>query len=67
MKLTDTGHPFYKPLWRRLLIVAVVAIWASYEIFGSKEPLWISLALGMFAYAAWAFLIGWKSDETVEK
>lgn len=67
MKIADTGHPFYKPLWRRLAIVAAVALWAAYEIFVSKEPLWMALSAGMLAYAAWAFLIGWPKTGEPEK
>jgi hypothetical protein len=67
MKLIDAGHPFYKPLWRRLLIVAIVAMWAAYEFLVSKEMLWMSLSAGMLAYAVWVFLIGWKSGENTVK
>lgn len=67
MKLTDAGHPFYKPLWRRLLIVAVVAAWTAYEFLVSKEALWMSLSAGMLAYALWVFVIGWPAEEKSEK
>jgi uncharacterized membrane protein len=67
MKLTDSGHPFYKPLWRRLLIVAIVALWAAYETLVSGESLWITLSTGMLVYAVWVFLIGWKRDENTGK
>lgn len=67
MKLTDAGHPFYKPLWRRIAIVAVVALWAAYEVLVSKEPLWIVLSIGMLAYALWTFVIGWPKEENSEK
>jgi multisubunit Na+/H+ antiporter MnhC subunit len=64
MKFADTGHPFYKPLWRRLVIIAVVALWAAYEVLVSRESLWIAISLGMLAYAVWVFLISWpKTDE----
>jgi hypothetical protein len=63
MKLADTGHPFYKPLWRRLAIVAVVALWAAYEILVSKEPLWIAISAGMLAYAVWVFVVSWPKEQ----
>jgi hypothetical protein len=67
MKLTDADHPFYKPLWRRLTIVAVVALWTAYEVLVGKEPLWISLSAAMLAYAVWVFLIGWKKNANTRK
>jgi hypothetical protein len=31
MKIIDTDHPFYRPLWRRLLLVGVCAAWTGVE------------------------------------
>jgi hypothetical protein len=62
MKLVDRAHPFYQPLWRRIFIVAVVALWLAFELAFVKETLWIAVAAGFLAYAVWAFLIAWKPD-----
>jgi len=67
MKFADTGHPFYKPLWRRLVVVAFVALWAAYEVLVSRESFWIAISLGMLAYAVWVFLIGWPKQKNTEK
>ena len=29
----EQGHPFYKPLWRRVVITAVVLFWFVFELF----------------------------------
>lgn len=50
-------EPFYKPLWRRVAIVAVTGIWALLEFFYKGEMLWIALSLGLFAYSLWTFII----------
>jgi hypothetical protein len=48
--MIDPNHPFYEPLWRRVLIPAICFIWAGVELF-SGSPTWaiISAALGLFA------------------
>jgi hypothetical protein len=60
MKIVDESHPFYKPLWRRIALVAVVGGWTAFELFYTKEPIWIVVAGGLFAYTAWIFLINWQ-------
>jgi hypothetical protein len=53
-------HPFYKPKWRRQLIVASTALWAMFETFIAKDGFWTVLALAVFAYSVWVFILNWK-------
>jgi hypothetical protein len=62
MKFIDQSHPFYKPLWRRLAIVAVVAGWAAFEGLYTREPFWMTIAIGVFAISVWTFLVNWPRD-----
>ena len=62
MKIIDESHPFYKPLWRRIVLVCVLAAWTAFEVFVSGQPLWIAVAGGLFAYSAWIFLISWQKN-----
>ncbi len=57
-------HPFYRPLWRRIAIVASTAGWLAFELLVSGSGLWTALALGIFIYSAWTFLITWKDPPT---
>lgn len=57
----DTRHPFYRPLWRRVLIVAVCLVWGAVE-FWYEAPFWGTIALGLGAYAAWTFLYAYDPD-----
>jgi hypothetical protein len=65
----DTDHPFFRPLWIRVAVVAVCFTWAFLEwLVGS--PLWGVIAFGVGAYAAWAFFIAFNPrdpDETRQK
>jgi hypothetical protein len=62
MPLIDQKHPFFQPLWRRIVIVAAVAAWLAFEVFYTRDTLWMSVAAGMLAYGAWSFLINWPKS-----
>jgi hypothetical protein len=46
----DLDHPFFRPLWIRVIIVALCLGWALFEI-ASGSPFWAILfgAIGLFA------------------
>jgi nitrate reductase NapE component len=50
-------HPFYRPLWRRIAIVATTLAWAAFEMILAKDGLWTVLASATFVYSVWAFLL----------
>lgn len=58
----EQKHPFYKPLWRRVAIVAAVALWLAFELYQASSGLWIALAGGMLIYAVYTFFITWPKD-----
>lgn len=60
---SDLGHPFYKPLWRRIVLVAVVAGWAFFETVIARDATWTVISAGLLAYAVWTFLIRWPKDD----
>jgi hypothetical protein len=62
MKLVDTNDPFYRPLWKRAGIVAVTGIWAAVEVYHGVASFWALLAVALFIFCAWTFLITWKSN-----
>ena len=60
MKIIDESHPFYRPLWRRVALVAVLAGWTAFEVFITQQPLWMLVAGALLAYEAWILLFTWK-------
>lgn len=56
MKLLDPAHPFFRPLWRRIAIVALCLGWALVETLGGS-PFWAVLFGAAGVYAAWELLI----------
>jgi hypothetical protein len=55
-KFLDTDHPFFRPLWVRVLIVAVCVLWAAFE-FATGSPFWGVIFGALGAYAAWSFFV----------
>ncbi len=53
MKIIEVDHPFFRPLWRRVAVVAVCALWAALE-WATQSPLW---AMGAGALAAYTFYV----------
>jgi hypothetical protein len=62
MKLVDPSHPFYAPLWRRVVIVAVALGWAIFE-FVSGGPFWGILFGAIGLYCAWAFFVAFPGPD----
>ncbi len=65
MKLIDASHPFYRPAWRRVAVVAACFGWALIElIMGS--PGWAILFGGVGLYAAYELFVA-NTGDTDEK
>jgi hypothetical protein len=57
--MKDRDHPFFRPLWRRVGIVAFCCAWAAFEFY-NKEQFWGTMAAAMAAYGAWVYLLNYK-------
>lgn len=61
----ERDHPFLRPLWRRVALVAACLLWAAFEFVGGS-PMWGTIALGFGLYGAWQYLYLYKSAEPDE-
>ncbi len=59
IKLIDPDHPFYRPLWIRLLIIGLCAVWTAVE-FRNDENTWGMIFLAVTTYTACTLLIFFK-------
>ncbi|MBD9453785.1 hypothetical protein IB244_19865 [Rhizobium sp. RHZ02] len=59
MQLIDPNHPAYRPLWARILIVAVCFGWALVEMI-TGDPFWAVLSGGAGVYAAYMLFWNYK-------
>jgi hypothetical protein len=59
MKFFDLQHPFYKPLWIRVLITAVCLGWTVVELLGGNV-FWAILFGSVGVYAFYQFFIAFN-------
>ncbi|WP_237153297.1 DUF3329 domain-containing protein [Oryzibacter oryziterrae] len=69
MKIVDVDHPFYRPLWRRVVLVVALGVWTAIETFVFRDSTWMIITGALFVYAALLFLVRWphgseKADGT---
>lgn len=58
-QMSNRGQAFFRPLWRRIAIVAVCAGWTVLEWVSGQQG-WAAIAAAVTAYGAWSFFIAWK-------
>ncbi len=68
MQILDVQHPFYKPLWRRVAIVAFCLAWSIFE-FVTGTPFWGVLSGAIGLYCGWQFFVVFdaKPDQEEEQ
>lgn len=55
-------HPWFDPLWRRIVLVAFCAAWTGVEYsFGNTT--WVYIMAAITGYAGWAYLFAYKGPE----
>ncbi|KQR69181.1 hypothetical protein ASG25_16310 [Rhizobium sp. Leaf384] len=64
-KFIDPDHPFYRPLWRRLLIVGSCALWTAVE-FWNGATTWGMIFLAVTAYTSATLIVFFKPKATTE-
>ena len=61
MKFIDVQHPFFIPMYRRVLVVVFCLGWAVFEfVGGSGSPFWGILFGGMGLFCAHQFFIAFN-------
>lgn len=66
MAFFDLQIPFFLPVWRRVVVIAVCAGWAVFEFFNGQQG-WGMLFLGLAALAAYQmFFAGWPKQKQAE-
>lgn len=58
----DLNVSFFRPLWRRLLVVGSTLGWSLVEL-NTGSPGWAIMFGAVGAYAAWSFFINFKPVE----
>jgi len=58
----DADHPWFRPLWRRVLMVAICAALAGWDLYHGNFG-WALIFGGLGAYAVYIFFIVWNRDK----
>lgn len=57
----DADHPWFRPMWRRVLVVVIPAIIAAVDIYHGNFG-WALIFGGLAAYAVYIFFIAWNKS-----
>lgn len=57
----DANHPWFRPLWRRALMVVICAGLAGWDLYHGNFG-WALIFGGLGAYAVYIFFIAWNRD-----
>jgi len=63
MALKQNDLNWFRPLWRRVAVVAFLAVWLAWEAFWTKETLWIVLVGAALAYSLYNFFYAFPKEE----
>lgn len=66
MKLIDADHPFYRPLWVRLVLVGICVGWTAVEFYNGQQT-WGLIFLAVAAYAFAQLILFYKPSDTATK
>lgn len=62
--MKDQEHPFLRPLYRRVILVAICFAWAGFELYMGSQT-WAILSAAIGVYGVWIFFVTYKPlDET---
>ncbi|WAP66756.1 hypothetical protein [Jiella pelagia] len=58
----DSKHPWFRPLWRRLLILAIAGGWGVFELV-TGNPGWALIFLALAGWVLWSLVIAYDPNE----
>lgn len=50
---------WFEPVYRRVIVVAVIALWSAWEWLFNQDQFWGVVTLAMLAYGIWTFFINY--------
>ena len=63
MALKENDLNWFRPLWRRVAVVAFLTVWLAWEAIWTKETLWIVLVGAALAYSLYNFFYAFPKEE----
>ena len=53
---------WFQPLYRRVILVSVIALWCAWEWLFNNDQFWGVMTLAMLAYGIWTFFINFDKQ-----
>ncbi|MEO8757096.1 MAG: hypothetical protein ABI398_05005 [Devosia sp.] len=60
--MNERDTKFFRPLWIRVLVTALLAVWFVLEAVYTHEQMWLAITGLGFAYCIWHFFIKFPKD-----
>ncbi len=54
--------PWFKPLYRRVILVGGIALWCLWEWLYNHDQFWGLITLAALAYGVWTFFINFDNE-----
>ena len=67
MALNQKDTDFFRPMWRRVVVTAVVGGWCGYETFVAvpRDTMWVAITSVALVYCVWNFFLRYPQDPPV--
>lgn len=62
MALNDRDVQFFRPLWRRVAVTAVLGVWCGLEVILSHDQFWIGITGFGVLYCLYTYFWKWPKD-----
>ena len=53
---------WFRPLWRRVILVGGIAVWSGVEWFRNNDQFWGMITLAALAFGVWTFFINFENE-----
>lgn len=60
MAMNERDAKFFRPLWIRVGVTALLVVWCILEAVFSHDQLWIGITAVGVVYCVWNFFLRWK-------
>jgi len=54
--------PWFRPLYRRVILVGIIALWCGFEWLVNHDQFWGMITLAALAYGVWIFFINFEKE-----
>ena len=64
-KIDPRDIQWFGPIWRRIALAAVIAVWCGFEWYGGDQ-FWFMMTLVVLAYIVWKLFINFPNKAEIE-